>query len=143
MNNRERKEHAKSMKEFDRDYRKTKEGVWKQTRQYQSGSRKKVGNGLAGFFLIVFCNYMAELQADLEQREYTPTSGGGMIEVEIDGKHPINGLRINHDAVDPEDTERLEDVIAVAVNEAVSNAEKTAEDEMGAITGGLNMPGLF
>ena len=86
---------------------------------------------------------MAELQADLEQREYTATSGGGMIEVEIDGKHPINGLRINHDAVDPEDTERLEDVIAVAVNEAVSNAEKTAEDEMGAITGGLNMPGLF
>ena len=50
MNNRERKEHAKSMKEFDRDYRKTKEGVWKQTRQYQTGSRKKVVIGLAGFF---------------------------------------------------------------------------------------------
>ena len=42
------------MKEFDRDYRKTKEGVWKQTRQYQTGSRKKVVIGLAGFFLIVF-----------------------------------------------------------------------------------------
>ena len=63
MNNRERKEHAKSMKEFDRDYRKTKEGVWKQTRQYQTGSRKKVVIGLAGFFLIVFCIFMAELQA--------------------------------------------------------------------------------
>ena len=63
MNNRERKEHAKSMKEFDRDYRKTKEGVWKQTRQYQTGSRKKVVIGLAGFFLIGFCIFMAELQA--------------------------------------------------------------------------------
>ena len=51
------------MKEFDRDYRKTKEGVWKQTRQYQTGSRKKVVIGLAGFFLIVFCIFMAELQA--------------------------------------------------------------------------------
>ena len=86
---------------------------------------------------------MAELQADLEQREYTATSGGGMIEVTVDGKHHINTLKINPDAVDPEDTEMLEDLITVAVNEAVSNAEKTAEDEMGAITGGLNMPGLF
>ena len=51
------------MKEFDRDYRKTKEGVWKQTRQYQTGSRKKVVIGLAGFFLIGFCIFMAELQA--------------------------------------------------------------------------------
>ena len=86
---------------------------------------------------------MAELQADLEQREYTATSGGGMIEVTVDGKHRIKTLIINPDAVDPEDTEMLEDLITVAVNEAVSNAEKTAEDEMGAITGGLNMPGLF
>ena len=86
---------------------------------------------------------MAELQADLEQREYTATSGGGMIEVTVDGKHRIKTLKINPDAVDPEDTEMLEDLITVAVNEAVSNAERTAEDEMGAITGGLNMPGLF
>lgn len=86
---------------------------------------------------------MAELQADLEQREYTATSGGGMIEVTVDGKHHIKALKINPDAVDPEDTEMLEDLITVAVNEAVANAEKTAEDEMGAITGGLNMPGIF
>ena len=66
-----------------------------------------------------------------------------MIEVTVDGKHHIKTLKINPDAVDPEDTEMLEDLITVAVNEAVSNAEKTAEDEMGAITGGLNMPGLF
>ena len=65
------------------------------------------------------------------------------IEVTVDGKHHIKALKINPDAVDPEDTEMLEDLITVAVNEAVSNAEKTAEDEMGAITGGLNMPGLF
>lgn len=86
---------------------------------------------------------MTNLQADLEQREYTATSGGGMIEVTVDGKHLIKSIKINPDAIDPEDSEMLEDLITVAVNEAVTNAMKTAEEEMGAITGGLNMPGLF
>ena len=86
---------------------------------------------------------MANLQSDLEEREYTASSGGGMIQVTVDGKHMIKNIKINPEAVDPEDTEMLEDLITVAVNEAVSNAVKTAEEEMGAITGGLNMPGLF
>lgn len=86
---------------------------------------------------------MTALQADLEQREYTATSGGGLIEATVDGKHLIKNIKINPDAVDPEDIEMLEDLIIVAVNEAVSNAIKTSEEEMGAITGGLNMPGLF
>lgn len=86
---------------------------------------------------------MANLQADLEQREFTATSGGGMIEVTVDGKHLIKSIKINPDAVDPDDSEMLEDLITVAVNEAISNAIKTSEEEMGAITGGLNMPGLF
>ena len=86
---------------------------------------------------------MTTLQADLEQREYTATSGGGMVEVTVDGKHLIKSIKINPDAVDPDDIEMLEDLVTVAVNEAVTNAMKTAEEEMGAITGGLNMPGLF
>lgn len=86
---------------------------------------------------------MANLQADLEQREYTATSGGGLIEVTVDGKHLIKNIKINPDAIDPDDSEMLEDLITVAVNEAISNAIKTSEEEMGAITSGLNMPGLF
>lgn len=86
---------------------------------------------------------MANLQADLEQREYTAASGGGMVEVTVDGKHFIKNIKINPDAIDPEDSEMLEDLITVAVNEAISNAIKNSEEEMGAITGGLNMPGLF
>lgn len=86
---------------------------------------------------------MAALQEDLEQREYTATSGGGMVEVTIDGKHLVKSIKINPDAVDPEDTEMLEDLVTVAVNEAISIAIKTSEEEMGAITGSLNMPGLF
>ena len=86
---------------------------------------------------------MAALQEDLEQREFTASSGGGMVEVTVDGKHFMKSIKINPDAVDSEDVEMLEDLITVAVNEAVSNAIKTSEEEMGAITGGLNMPGLF
>lgn len=86
---------------------------------------------------------MASLQADLENREYTAVSGGGMVEVTVDGKHLIKAIKIKPEAVDPDDTEMLEDLITVAVNEAVSNAIKTSEEEMGTITGGLNMPGLF
>ena len=86
---------------------------------------------------------MAALQEELENREYTATSGGGLVSVTVDGKHLIKSIKINPDAVDPDDSEMLEDLVTVAVNEAISNAIKTAETEMGAITGGLNLPGLF
>ncbi|MBR4099393.1 MAG: YbaB/EbfC family nucleoid-associated protein [Clostridia bacterium] len=86
---------------------------------------------------------MANLQEDLEQREFTATSGGGMVEVTVDGKHFIKSIKINPDAVDPEDPEMLEDFITIAVNEAIGNAIKTSEEEMSAITGGLNLPGMF
>lgn len=86
---------------------------------------------------------MAALQQDLENREYSATSGGGVVSVTVDGRHLIKSIKINPDAVDPEDPEMLEDLITVAVNEAISNAIKTSEEEMGAITSGLNMPGLF
>ncbi len=86
---------------------------------------------------------MQTLQADLEEREYSATSGGGMVSVTVDGKHLIKSVKINPDIVDPDDTEMLEDLLTVAVNEAISNAIKTSEEEMSAITGGLNLPGMF
>lgn len=86
---------------------------------------------------------MTNLQSDLEQREYTASSGGGLVQVTVDGKHLIKSIKINPDAVDPDDSEMLEDLITVAVNEAISNAIKNSEEEMSAITGGLNIPGMF
>ena len=86
---------------------------------------------------------MANLQEDLDNREYTAVSGGGMIEVTLDGKHLVKSIKIKPEAVDPDDVEMLEDLITVAINEAVNNAIKTAEAEMGAVTGGMNIPGLF
>lgn len=86
---------------------------------------------------------MANLQADLEQREFTGSAGGGMVEATVTGKHELVSLKINPEAIDPDDAEMLEDFVMLAVNEAISKATKTQEEEMGAITSGLNMPGLF
>lgn len=86
---------------------------------------------------------MTTLQEDLEQREYSASSGGGLVEVTVDGKHFIKSIKISPDAVDPDDSEMLEDLVTVAVNEAIGNAIKTSEEEMSAITGGLNLPGMF
>ncbi len=86
---------------------------------------------------------MANLQEDLEGRTYTASSGGGLVEVTVNGKHLIESVKIKPEAVDPDDAEMLEDLVTVAVNEAIGNAMKAAEEEMGAITGGMNLPGLF
>lgn len=86
---------------------------------------------------------MQNLQADLEQREYTAAAGGGLVEVTVDGKHTVKAVKINPDAVDTDDIEMLEDFITIAVNEAIGKAIAESDEEMGAITGGLNMPGMF
>lgn len=86
---------------------------------------------------------MAALQSDIEQREFTASAGGGMVEVTFTGSHEMKKISINPDAVDPEDVEMLEDYITIAVNEVMKNIAETSEREMGAITGGLNIPGLF
>lgn len=86
---------------------------------------------------------MAALQDDLEQREFTGTAGGDSVTVTVDGKHTVKSISIKPEIIDPEDAEMLEDLLTVAVNEAIGKAIKTSEDEMGAITGGMNMPGLF
>ena len=86
---------------------------------------------------------MMEMQKAIEAREYTAVSGGGAVSVTVDGKHLIKSIKINPDIIDPDDAEMIEDLVTVAVNEAINNAINTAEEEMGAITGGLNIPGMF
>ncbi len=86
---------------------------------------------------------VAAKQEELEAREYSATSGGGMVTAVVDGKHLIKSLTIDPEAVDPDDVEMLSDMITAAVNEAIRKAADTAEEELGAITGNMNLPGLF
>ena len=81
-------------------------------------------------------------QAELQAREYTGTASGEMVSVTMNGKHEVVAVSIKPEAVDPEDIEMLEDLIAAAVNSAVSAVDKDSEEEMSKLTGGLNIPGL-
>lgn len=83
-----------------------------------------------------------EKQAELEAKEYTGTASGEMVTVTMTGKHEVTAVKIKPEAVDPEDIEMLEDLVAAAVNSAVSAADKEAEEEMGKLTGGMNIPGI-
>lgn len=83
------------------------------------------------------------LQAELQEREYTASSGGGMVEATVNGNYEITALHIKPDVIDPEEPEMLEDLVRAAVNSALQEAKTTSEEEMGKITAGLNLPGMF
>ena len=85
---------------------------------------------------------MANTQAELESKEYDVSSGGGMVNIRINGKKEILSVKIDPTVVMPDDVEMLEDLLAAAVNEAIRLVEDTNEQEMSKLTGGLNLPGL-
>jgi DNA-binding YbaB/EbfC family protein len=86
---------------------------------------------------------MEKVQAELEEKTVEATSGGGAVTVQVNGKKEIVSLKIQPEAVDPDDVETLEDLITVAVNDAVKQADDMMAEGMSAVTGGLNIPGLF
>ena len=86
---------------------------------------------------------LQDAQEQLAAREYEAASGGGMVTARVNGKHELLSLAIKPEAVDPDDVEMLEDLVMAAVNEALRTAADTVEREMGKLTGGMGMPGLF
>ena len=85
---------------------------------------------------------MKAKQAELEATEYQGSASGGMVQVTMTGKHQVTAIKINPDVVDPDDIEMLEDLIAAAVNDAVRAVDEDATEQMGKLTGGMNIPGL-
>ena len=81
-------------------------------------------------------------QEELEAREYTGTASGELVSVTMTGKHAVTAVSIKPEAVDPDDIEMLEDLIAAAVNNAVAAVDKDSEEEMARMTGGMNIPGI-
>ena len=87
---------------------------------------------------------MEETQAALEEKEYEATAGGGVITVKINGKKEITEVKIDPEAVDPDDVETLEDLVVAAVNSAIQMQAEDEKSSMSKITGGLgSMGGLF
>ncbi len=85
---------------------------------------------------------MEEANAELNAKEYTASSGGGMVTVTISGELEIKKLDINPEVVDPEDIEMLSDLITAAVNEAIRTANTDKDETMNKISGGMNLGGL-
>ncbi|MBM6871145.1 YbaB/EbfC family nucleoid-associated protein [Pseudoflavonifractor phocaeensis] len=83
---------------------------------------------------------MARMQAELEEKEYTAQAGGGMVEAVVTGKRVVKSIKVDPEAVDPEDVEMLQDMIVAAVNEALRAAESDVASSMQSITGGLGLP---
>ena len=86
---------------------------------------------------------MIRMQEELENKTYTATTGGGMVGATVNGKHELVELKINPDAVDPDDVEMLQDMVIGAVNEAMRAADADSANRMSQLTGGLNLGGLF
>ena len=86
---------------------------------------------------------MEALQADLDEREYDVSAGGGVVNVKINGKKEILSIDLKPEIVDPDDIETLSDILVAAVNEAIKRVEETNNAELNKITGPMNLPGLF
>ena len=82
---------------------------------------------------------MEKTQAELQEKEYTATAGGGVVSATVDGKHTLKALTIDPEAVDPDDVEMLQDMVIAAVNEAMRKAESDASASMSKLTGGMNL----
>jgi DNA-binding YbaB/EbfC family protein len=89
---------------------------------------------------------MAKAQEELAQETVEASAGGGMVTVVVSGDLEVREVRIERDAVDPDDVEMLQDLVMVAVNEALRSAQDLAQKKLGGATQGIdlpNIPGLF
>lgn len=86
---------------------------------------------------------MAKAQDDLANETVSASAGGGAVTVEMNGHHLVTAVTIDPDAIDPDDVETLQDMVLTAFNAALDKAQEMAQQKMSAITGGLNVPGLF
>jgi nucleoid-associated protein EbfC len=85
---------------------------------------------------------MARVEAELQALRVEGTAGGGAVRAVATGKQELLEIAINPGVVDPDDVEMLQDLIVAAVNDALGNARRTAEQKMAAVTGGMRIPGL-
>ena len=107
-----------------------------------SGGMGGGGGGMAGQ-LQKLQEEFAKTQDRLGDETVEVTVGGGMVKAVMTGQQKLLSITISPDAVDPDDVEMLQDMILAAINEAVEKSQGMAAEKMGALTGGLRIPGLM
>lgn len=86
---------------------------------------------------------MQKAQEEMKDKTIEATVGGGIVKVVFNGAQEMLSIEINKDAVDPDDVETLQDLVLSAVNTGVAKSKEMVQEEMGSITGGMNIPGMF
>lgn len=86
---------------------------------------------------------IGRVQAEVEAKEVSASSGGGVVTAVVTGKKELKSITIKPEAVDPDDVEMLQDLVLAAVNQALKDADEMMQNEMGKVTGGLNLGGLL
>ena len=86
---------------------------------------------------------LARAQEEIKDMTFEATAGGGMVKVVANGDMTVDSIVIDPEAVDPEDVEMLQDMVAAAVNEALRGVSDISSQRLNAATGGLNIPGLM
>lgn len=85
---------------------------------------------------------MERIKAELAERVVEGTAGGDMVKAHVNGASEVVGIKINPEAIDPDDVEMLEDLVTAAVNAGLKKSKEMVDKEMGKVTGGLNLPGM-
>jgi DNA-binding YbaB/EbfC family protein len=85
---------------------------------------------------------MLRIQGELETTMIDGSSGGGVVKATVTGKQELVSVTIDPSAVDPDDVDMLQDLVVAAVNDALRASRELAEQKMGAVTGGLKLPGM-
>lgn len=86
---------------------------------------------------------IAQLQEEMAAKTVEASSGGGMVNIVMNGKQEILSIRIDPEVVNKEDIEMLQDLLVAAVNEAIRKSQEMMAEEMKKITGGLSIPGIL
>lgn len=90
-----------------------------------------------------FQEKLGTIQEELAGKMVTGSSGGGMVTATVNGSSELIGLAIEKDMVNPEEIQMLQDLVVAAVNDGLNKAKELSKEEMGKLTGGLNLPGMF
>lgn len=86
---------------------------------------------------------MRQAQEELAEQMVSASVGGGVVTVVMNGQQEVQSVAIEPEAVDPEDVDMLQDLIVVAVNEALNKSRELAESKLAPLTGALSIPGLM
>ena len=85
---------------------------------------------------------MAEVQEELKNMEFEASSGGGAVKVKVNGDQEILEIKLNNEMIDADDLDMVEDMVMVAINDALKQSKDESKNKMAGLTGGMDIPGF-